>query len=349
MSITKRYFRYHFNKQLPILFITAALSLWMVFSSSFYQYESFYDDTVITEILLSPTSTILLMMSMFMPAVELSMFKKRRDLDNLFSLPIAREKMLGIHFLTGLIINSTVFVLNVIMVLFGCISVDVDPSALPILIPYCLFGLLWGTVLYGFFTFIFYEANTATDGVLFVIAHSFVFTIFFGGISLLFDWFMLPYKWCEPFVALSPAVPLYWISNACVNVLDPPEENYFVTDLKTSIGVFATVFYLIAGILAIVAFFRNCKKKRTEQVGEISDSWFGYKTLLPLILFPIFTFASFSVVSVFALTCTFIGYLIYRRGLHFTKWDWIAMGSLAGYGIILVPLISTFLEENIRI
>lgn len=339
MSIEKRYFRYHFNKQLPVFLITAALSLWMVFSSSFYQYESVFDDVVETEILLSPTTTILLMMSMFMPAVELSMFKKRRDLDNLFSLPIAREKMLGIHFLTGLIINSSVFVLNVLTVLLGCISVDVDPSALPILIPYCLFGLLWGTVLYGFFTFIFYEANTSTDGVLFIMAHSFVLTVFFGGLSLFLDMLNLPYKWLATAITLSPAVPLYWISSVCVNVLDP-EDNYFTVELETYEGIFATVVFLVIGIVATVAFFRNCKKKRTEHVGEISESWFGYKTLLPLLLFPLFTFASFSVISVFALTSTFVGYLIYRRGLHFKASDWIIMGCLAGYGIILVPLIT---------
>jgi len=347
MSVEKRYFKYHFTKRLPTLLIVLAISLWFVFSSSISEYGTYDEalDDFLPTLLLGPASTVLGMMSVFMPMAEFSMFKKRKDLDNLFSLPISRERMLGVHFLTGLITNAVVFVSCVIVVFFCGLSIDLPLSTLVYLIPYCLLQLLWGTVMYAFFTFIFYEGNTAADGAIFVWAHCGVPLMFLGGIAALmeivgldqWDWFL------EIAAGMSPISPFAWISSSFEELVCPVEDVDFFLELTPDLSSWltGTVFYLVAGILAGVAFFRYSGKKRVEHTGEISESWFGYRTLIPLGLFPVFTTIGMVLpLAAVAFACTFAVYLIYRRGFHLRKWDWITIGALTAYGLILVPILS---------
>lgn len=346
MNIEKRYFKYHLKKQLPSLLIILAISLWLVWTGSINEY-AFYDeklDDFTPGLSLGPASTILGLMSVFMPIAEFSMFKKRKDLDNLFSLPISRERMFGVHFLTGLMANSIVFLLCAVVAFFCGISIHLPLSSLVYMIPYCFCALLWGAVLYAFFTFIFYEGNTVTDGALFVWAHTVVPLMFLGGIAVLLEicGVNTSIGFVRAVAGMSPISPLIWINSYFGDLICPIEDffHYFgVTPDLLNMGIVAAI-YLIAGVLAGIAFFRCSVNKRVEQTGEISESWFGYRTLIPLGLFPIFTSVGLALPLVaVAVACAIAVYLIYRRGLHLRKQDWIVIGCLSAYGMILVPIL----------
>jgi hypothetical protein len=78
------------------------------------------------------------------------------------------------------------------------------------------------------------------------------------------------------------------------------------------------------GIAAAVDFFRTFGKRRMEKTEEISDSYLGFRTLIPI--YAVTGMLCFQasdsiifwvIIELFAI----LGYTIYRRGFHYKKSD----------------------------
>ena len=97
------------------------------------------------------------------------------------------------------------------------------------------------------------------------------------------------------------------------------------------------MFYVWVGIYASCAYgyFSSFVRRGAEKAGEISESPFGYKFLIPFYgVCLIFSVAD--VILVFILPLMFIGYVIYRRGVKLKKSDIFAM--IAALAVLLLTL-----------
>ena len=90
------------------------------------------------------------------------------------------------------------------------------------------------------------------------------------------------------------------------------------------------IFWVVAGIASTVGFLTTFGKRRMERTEEISDSYFGYRVLIPtyavsgMIVFAVLDALSWIIIEILA----FLGYTIYRRGFHYRRSDIIILLSL---------------------
>ena len=336
----KRYFVYHFKKNLFYFLSAAVILIWVVYNTSvnteYYRLEAFgvpYE-SIYQKLSLVPAAMCLAFLSAFTPIVELSVFKKRRDLDSLFSLPVSRREMLGVHFLNGLLINSTIFTASILTLLLCATSFDCQYEALFPLLPFWLSGLVLGAALYSLSSFLFYEGNTLVDGIVFIIGSQYIPILFFN--AVLFRCFNFETRETFEFLTgLSPWNAADFLATYFEKMILPPNESY----LNNTSGYISIGFFVLVGIASLFGFFHFSYKKRVEKTGEISESFFGYRVQLPLILLSLLLITCGTLTLVFlSMISVFIGYLIYRRGFHFKREDAIVCGSILLLGFILAVI-----------
>ena len=84
--------------------------------------------------------------------------------------------------------------------------------------------------------------------------------------------------------------------------------------------VYILVFWAVVGIASAIGFFLTFGERRMEKTEEISDSWFGFRILIPI--YAICGALAFKGMSNIILWISFdilalIGYTVYRRGFHY--------------------------------
>jgi hypothetical protein len=106
------------------------------------------------------------------------------------------------------------------------------------------------------------------------------------------------------------------------------------------------MFYVWAAVYVACAygFFRSFVRRSAEKAGEISESPFGYKFLIPFYGFCLFLSGVGILYSVFIFALMFIGYVIYRRGVKLRKSD---IGMLALSVAIMILITASRVAEQI--
>ena len=99
-------------------------------------------------------------------------------------------------------------------------------------------------------------------------------------------------------------------------------------------AIVSSVVWPVLGAAAAVGFFRFFGQRRAEKTEEISDSWFGFKLLIPVYAF-CSLIALGGITGLFDIVFVFVGYVIYRRGFRLKKSDWIIMGIYVNIFILL--------------
>lgn len=270
------------------------------------------------------------------PILELSAFKNRRNLDTLYFFPIKREKMALAHYVSGfiqiLVIYSVTFFTAWIY-----LEAQTNYFALGYMLPYYFLSLLLGIVMYSFFMFIFGQANTVTDGVLFCGLWIFVIYIIIWQLrrtflrDLLIDtkYWELTGQIAEWGIVYAPINNLTVIFQDLIEVNQHVNEYDYTTEmariyLRTSY-MFAV--WGVAGIASAVGYFTSFVKKGAEKAGEISDSWFGFRILIPAYTFSLLLmYNELDFMTIMILALSLVGYVIYRRGFKFKIGDYIVMG-----------------------
>jgi hypothetical protein len=86
------------------------------------------------------------------------------------------------------------------------------------------------------------------------------------------------------------------------------------------------LFWALIGIMCFVGYVLLYSKYRADKAEEISDSWFGYKTLIP-IFGPLFALESFDGFSIEPIILMYIMYIVYRRSFKLKKRDYIVLAA----------------------
>ena len=333
MTNFKEYFRSHLKENIrPMIYILAAVLVMTFLISAGSQEVSYLDyatqkwETEYYATLYVPV-LFLCILAYILPVMEFSFFKKRINLDCAYSLPISRRAMGTVHYLTGLMILFGVFTLSYLLN-FGLLLTK-EPGVydfVPMIAHYFL-CLPLGFSLYAVMVFVFNQANTRGDGIWFMVLYTFVFTlILVAGIMIIENLGLWPEDYW--YIMEGAYVAMSW------GTIDTMTTAY-QSVVQLSAGSIAElwgepafiagfVFWIAAGIGAAVGFFRTFGKRRMEKTEEISDSFFGFRTLIPI--YAVTGMIAFEVgdsiilwviIELFAL----LGYTIYRRGFHYKKSD----------------------------
>ena len=271
------------------------------------------------------------------PMCELADLKNKRNLDTLCFLPISRQKMSLVHFLCGWLQVVIPYSISFAYA-YTKLIIKADQLALGYLLPYYFLSLCVGLVMYAFFLFLFGEANTVLDGVIFCALGIFVLYMFLGILSELLS--LIPNaaltKWLTD-VHFSRWYPSWMIAYAPINNLtvlfqDAVEMRAATANregITEAMHMFAV--WGVIGLGCIAGFFIRFLKFRVEQVEGISRSWLGYRLMIPIFGYSLM-YQSPKISDYFyvlALILILVGYFIYRRGFRL-KWSdvLVTLGSI---------------------
>lgn len=349
----KAYFRDHFRSKRKVLLcaLIFALALTFIYSIGgqkyeFIRYEYVDDETYIEhtavyyDSYLGLQTIILCTLAYSLPVLEFSFFKKRRNLDCAYALPISRREMGLVHYFTGLLCMIIPFVSSYLLNFLLLLRYP-EGFYYPPLAGYFFLNLLIGIILYSVFTFVFNQANSTGDGVWFIILWSFAFGFVAETVRVfLRDWLNLGKMELGSMNLLSDdsAYGISWgllsdIQWKYTQVIEKTQSASISELWSDLVFVKWFVLWILLGIGSVLGFVFSFGKRGAEQTQEVSDSWFGFKLLIPLYaICGMVVYRGLFVLVIWILA--FVGYIIYRKGFHLKKWDWIILGTLIPWAIL---------------
>ena len=344
----KSYFRYHFRSKWKLLLMLIVIALIatsfvsVTQKSEWTSYDKLRDKETVHVSYDSAlgTSYFLLLISGFvLPVTEFAIFKKRRNLDCFYGLPISRRQMGVIHYITGLLCMvipyTFAYLLNFLFMLRYPEGFYYWP-----LVGYYFISLLIAANAYSINVFLFNRANTTGDGIWFILCWVFLLPsvvgtwndISYRAVEYLSptdtDFYETWEKICEIYLQGmgTPWGAISRIENEYAKVIEIQKDASIVKFWGNPTKVLLMTMWLVLGVAAVLGFIFSFGKSRTEKTEEVSASWFGFKLMIPV-------YASLGVLladigGIFGPIYAFGGYLIYRKGFHLKLSDWIVIGSL---------------------
>lgn len=321
MASFKKYFSYQFKKSLPKLAIMGIVSLLFtvlfvnayIYTNENARFTGF--DGNYTKLSIAILPFILGTLCTIVPILELSPFKNRRNLDTLLFLPVSRLKMSIAHYLNGLIQVLSIYTACSIYTILYLLQYR-SHLALKYFLPYFALTLLYGIILYSLFMFIFYQGNTTADGVIFQIIYMFVLWIVLESVIYTLD-FQNTYL-ADNYVIYAPISKLTYVYS------DMIEQSYLVTSKLEPRHYIMLIIWAALGIASIFGYIYSFVKKKTEAVGGISNSYFGYRILIPACGYSLLLLMG-GILSWILVATMYIGYIIYRRSIKLKKADYICL------------------------
>ena len=280
-------------------------------------------------------------MCFVVPALMYSFKMNRRSADAFYSLPIKREKIYLVKTLVGLIL---VFVPYTVAYAAGFLCVALRENFYDLIwyLPGYFGGILFGLSLYGVAAFSFSRANRVADGVIFIIFYVLIGLLIGGLINKIqYEYDTPPYgvetNYFTPigcFIQFSETLDFFIRDNRTMITIPPYSSGY--TQWEAPMFISASL-YAVAGFALLFLLPRFDKGEDAEQY---SDSWFGYRVMIPLytaLLIGLMGGTEALYIVLFTVAAIVMT-IIYRRKALFSwqYWVMIAVGALAGIALNLI-------------
>ena len=350
MTVFKRYFVYQLKQSAlrTLVFTVLTTMICMSITNGYISPPQDIHKSTGIEIL----ATFLGIFCCLIPILELSGFKNRRNLDTLYFFPIKRERMALAHYLAGVCQVFVIYTVSFIAVWLtlaiktSCFSLEYMPL-------YYICSLVAGAVLYSIVCFIFSEANSVADGVVFVALWFFaVYIVMFCLRAYVLRAFLAGTEFWTDTVSLSE----WWVMYAPINnltvifqdLIETNQQSYPYDYTATYAERYLSQAYMfavwvLAGAFAAFGFFRNFKRKGAHMAGEVSNSICGYKLLIPLYGYALLLmYSDLDIMTILIFAMMLIGYFIYRRGFKIKKSDIIFI--VCG----IIPVILSAILNNLE-
>lgn len=336
MKKTLNYFlKNRINIILILSFIVFLIVFFYLFNAEYvytYEYYDQYDKIIIdTRLTNSPfplLATITAILSTFVVVFEFYFKMRRVSVDQIYALPIKREKIflskLIICYLEVLIPITLGFILSFLMIVFKN-----NLFAMVYFIPY-YFGLIFlSLVLITSFAFLYTRANTFFDGVVNMLSYACILPLI---VSIIKQTFVISYSSFGDgsyFFIYSP-ITLYssWMNDLFMN-------RTYKFQLATNLSF---IIFILIGFISIYLFIKLNKEEPSENTTQISLSNFSYRTIIPLysIVFVILSIMSGGILGLtFASIFTYLIFVLFRRSFKIEKKDYLFIILYIVIGIIL--------------
>lgn len=264
--------------------------------------------------------------STLLPVISLFETKNKRNADTIYSLPVGRGKMALAYYLSGIVqmmlIYTSSFASMLIKVLTSEFRGDIASYSA---IFNCYFVLaLIGIAIYSMFTAIFNAANTVVDGCVFIGMWSILPGLFLMGCN-------------EFYIKTSDIINISFINDIREEFFFPHysfniSEHFYAKATDTILRgdyVAPAIAWSVVGVICAVIYFISFGKKRVEEIGDVSSTWFGYKLIVPMGVFSLTgAFDEIIVGLAFAFVVAVVGNMIYRRGFKFKRSDIICSAMI---------------------
>lgn len=322
---------------LPYIMMTATTPM-------FYEwtYESEYGGMETIRNIYSPGTWMiyieLLALCFVSPAMSYAFKTSKRSVDCYYALPLKKEKLYFIKTLVGLCMVLIPFTVAYWSGFLALWLRPENPYEMGWYVPH-YFGLVFfGIMLYGLNAFTFTRANTVGDGVAFMLAYQFlIFLVALYGVLLTgmeaASWGIIEFT-----------MPFMGSANFTFNM-----EQLMMGDGGYEWCVWMFLFPALYGVIGYTLLFALLRYEKGENAEQVSSSWFGYKTLIP-----IYTAVAIGLIGTLGgdtgigaiLFCLFaaaslIANIVYRRKFRFSGKHWLAYGIGLSAGLILAVLLAS--------
>lgn len=361
-----KYFIYHMKKTVirfvvMALFICVSANLGVVAQRTEYKTSLYY-----YSVSLGAFAAFAICIPAVIAALEFSQFMNRRNLDTWYSLPISRKELFAVHFLNGALQMT-------VSLFLGIVVAFVRLSMYPVLAAgkvWVFFAVIWtlAMFLYMVMTFLFICANNVLDGCAFMLGSVLfptcllsIFLRFFAayeygttyipypgtGVKFPFDGYGL-------FSMMSTAASRY---SSLINTLPQSALHGGTPPHPVEFSIPQVILWIALSIAALIGSILVFSRKKTENISGVSESWFGYRTLIPVVTACLLcssaaTAASYNrenmgLIALLGLVPTFVGvfvsYVIYRRGVKFKLPDILSMAGLVVFYPICLLIFSAII------
>ena len=353
------------NRTLLILITTIvflAIGFALYIDDDFLRYYHFYNRVTNQSFnVIGPDSSPILFITIMacilctiIPVIEFSFKMSKISIDQMYSLPIKREKLYMAKFISGfieiLIPVSVVFIFCLLKVLFSNHMYETI-----YFLPYFVCLILFMFFLYSTITFFFTRGNTVIDGIINIVLIIFVVELFsstidsmlWGNIRNYFD-----SGSCYLYSPISIISELFdnKLSAEAINKLQTMYDEYFYTErvTLTTYEIVSVIIFILIGIASIILFVVLNKKDKAEDSMQVSNSWFSYKVFIPVYMSLISLLmmdGSELIGFVFLFVGTYIAYVIYRRSLKIKKWD-IIVPVICFVSMMIIYIVIENLKPN---
>ena len=269
----KRYFIYELKKNFwPLVILTAiSAGLYLVTLSYFNPVSRYAEDSVVINT--PPLSTVMIelcILCIVAPILMYSFKMNKRSVDAFYSLPIKREKIYLVKTLVGLLLVLIPYTLSYWL---GFLSVVVRENHyhLVYFVSGYFLSVFLAVCLYGVNAFAFSRANRIVDGIVFMVFYTFILCLFVGLLSGFFpklndkvnagDYiiYSILFGWADDISRLIAGKEIY---------------NSLITPTKILVPA-------LSGAVCYALLFSLVRFEKSEDSEQNSDSWFGYKTMIP--------------------------------------------------------------------
>lgn len=343
----KKFLRYEFKKHLwPILIVTLCCALpCLLFAALNPMVEEgvrHWNGELYRRVY-SPGTWLplieLLALAYGVPVAVYSFKMKKRSVDCYYALPIKKEKLYFIKTLVGLSLMLVPFTAAFWGMVFVTAIRPENPYVMGWFVPQYFALLGFGICLYGFNAFVFTRANAWGDGIVFVFAYTFVAVLAIGtglmaidATSDVLDMHFMEY--------LMPPVGSI-VFNINMEALCMGEK--VIEEWNVCMFLLPTLY----GLIGYFFLFFNLRFDKGENAEQVSDSWFGYRVLIPIytacclgLCGGIDEFLLFAFFFVVITVSAFVVTMIYRRKFLFPVKNLIIIGVGLGVGLVLAIVIA---------
>ncbi len=278
---------------------------------------------------------------------------KRRSVDLYFSLPISRLKILSVKFLIGLIVVFVPYSAAYWLGAFSAMARAFDEMNAVYYIPQYFASLLPIYFIYAISSFVFTRANTVADGVVFIFFWAFAAGLAANVLAQLtavteitgYDiYYGTPLHRTTYYIEAShyfPFAPLDYATGHfeqhIANYLNIHATRIEATELANVIAGFSVTSLSATG--ATAGLFLNEKRAKAENAGQISESYFGYRTMIPLYTVCLSAVCFSPVLLALIIACAFFLTVAYKRTFRIGIKQTVVFSVSAAAGIILYLII----------
>ena len=283
--------------------------------------------------------TYLAILCYIVPIIKFLHLGKKRQIDCFYSLPIKRNTFMNTNLLVGflqIIIPYTI----VYFLGMGILMLKTNIYHYVWYLPLYGISLYVALGIYLFNCFIFSRGNTIADGVILVVLYSFVLALFLSFLNIT--------KICiidnsELGITFVPFIKIGNYYNEYI--LYYGEKDLTDTYYTRNFSNFNYIFPIILGVIGYVGLVITTKTDKAERAEQITQSLFGYRTMIPIyyvLLFVIIAIEGSSIIyALFLAILYLIGEVIHYRKVKLPKKSYIIMINVVIGAFLLALLINT--------
>lgn len=338
MKKTWKFFCFELKKHLWTLIVLAAVCTlpYIAKLSTMdlsYVYEHYQTGEVTTVLLSSEIGLAFFALGalcFLSPVLTYSFKMNKRGVDTYYALPIKKEKLYLIKTMVGLLLVLVPFTVMYWSGFLTLLCRAENPYDMFWYLPAYFGSVLLGICLFGLNAFLYTRGNTVTDGIVFMIAYVPLFLMIYAYAVVAFG-FQGRASY-ENFITFGGLIEF---GNA-MNDLILRYEN-------VSLSPLTFVVMPILGVAGYALLFILLRYEKGENAEQVSDSWFGYKILIPIYTAVLIGLNNglnnnglhiiwFCLIAVAAIVAT----VVYQRKFKFhLKW-WGMIGGALVLGLFLV-------------